>query len=313
MKIYDFKNIEKIYLNGDIHGEWGEFFYHITSNLRQKSKEISNTNDIPLKPWDFDDKNDLTPHSFKDSIIIVLGDCGIGFESPNFYKLLFEKQNKILAEYNTHVLLIRGNHDNPIYFNNELINYSNIKTLPDYSVLLTKFGDMLCVGGGVSVDRMWRKQQEARINKYKKPNSKHRKELYWKDEMPFFDEMYLNGLKDKDINITTVLSHTAPSVAEPKTKDGIVNWLMYDKELSKDIDIERQTMDDILNTLQNNGHDLSIWCYGHFHDDFFNKVDNVFFIGFNHEINLTPYDSLIKSPLYKNFFQEKNEGAIEPF
>ena len=57
------------------------------------------------------------------------------------------------------LILMRGNHDNPDYFENRLIDYPRMKTIPDYCVIQFSGNNILCIGGAVSIDREYRETQ----------------------------------------------------------------------------------------------------------------------------------------------------------
>ena len=108
-------------------------------------------------------KNQIKTYKITDSVIIFAGDIGLGFEKTEHYKQIFPKLNKVMKMQGNVLLFVRGNHDDPSYFQEEKINYSNIKSIPDYSVInfyqdwddemkeSPKFS-ILCVGGGISID-----------------------------------------------------------------------------------------------------------------------------------------------------------------
>ena len=239
MKLYDYSNIEKLFTVGDIHGEFSTFFRVIKNNLKYnkdeykedvhplikaEQEEIERQNarfrDVlynfgdddgmprPISPKRNYNRNGL----YNNSVIIVAGDCGFGFSKLEYYNDILTKANELFFNTNTHIIFVRGNHDDPKYFNEELINFSNIKTVQDYSVIKTMFLTTLCIGGAVSVDRLWRKQQEIRLNRYSK-SKRHR--LYWEGEECFLNENIIQELDDNNIKIDSVVTHTCPSFCLP--------------------------------------------------------------------------------------------------
>ena len=198
--------------------------------------------------------------NLKDMLIVVAGDCGIGFSnSMNYYDSVFIPINTIAQANNLEILLLRGNHDDPKYFSEGIINYSNVKTIPDYYVIDKH---ILCVGGGLSIDRILRKERDTSRNKY----TSNKRYSYWEDELPIYDEDKLNKITD---SIDTIISHTAPSFF-PLTDDiGIQDWIKYDPELAIDLKKERGEMDKLYNYYK---HHLKNWIYGHFH----HKMDGVY-------------------------------------
>lgn len=297
MKIYDFSSIEKIYVVGDIQGEFSTLMSYLNRGFREKMsdddihpKELEkrkrdeersrlamerrihnqgiriNAADMMPKniPSDFTIKaKDLSLYS--DAIFISAGNNQIGFNSDSYYEKVFDKMNEILAKNNTTLLFIRGNNDDPSLFREEKINLSNVKTIPDYSVIKTKYGNILCVGGGLSVDRVWRKKQQDRLSSI---SSNKKKTLYWKDEMPIFDGDKMNELSESGIKISGVVSHVAPTFAFPDIADSLDDWCSKDADLAHDIENERLVMDKIYDSLRSMRNRPSFWFYGHY------KVDN---------------------------------------
>ena len=249
MKIYDFRYKKKLVFKGDVHGEFSSLFFYI------KTKPLNN------------------------SLIIVLGDCGIGFNKPKYYEYIFEKENEYLAQNNIHILMIRGNHDDPSYFNEEKIDYSNIKTIQDYSVILTQQGNILCVGGAISSDRTWRKREEERINKYRK-NSSFIKKLYWENEAPYLNNEIVNFLQSNNLKVTILATHSSPSFnLSSLSTNHINNWALVDENLVDDIEAERQVLDSLFTLLKDNNHNIEFWYHGHYHqlyEWYFDNGDVVF-------------------------------------
>lgn len=266
VKIYNYYN-KRAYVVGDIHGHF----------------------DII--------KNQIKTYKITDSVIIFAGDIGLGFEKPEYYKQIFPNLNRTMKAQGNVLLFVRGNHDDFSFFQEEKINYSNIKSIPDYSVVnihqdwdeemkeTPKFS-ILCVGGGVSIDRQHRLDvEEASVIEYKywHPNAskeeieKHRKKCYWSDELPFYDVDKLDEITKEGYNIEYVVSHTAPDFCYPYTKKGIESWMRLDENLEKDVDFERNTMTSIYNYLINHKHILTGWYYGHFHSHYESYYDNVKF------------------------------------
>ena len=219
-------------------------------------------------------KNYVPFSPYSNSIIFVAGDCGFGFNKEKYYTDLLEKYNKIMSYNNITIIFVRGNHDDPQYFDGEKINLSNIKAVPDYAIVETKDKNILCVGGAISTDRVWRIEQEKRINRFKSTNPKR---LYWNNEAPVLDKEKMDEIfKDYD-RIDYVISNTAPSFAIPSEHAGLSEWEGKDKDLRADVRNERLTMDRIFEYLRDNNRKPLYWAYGHFDMSFIEKRSETWF------------------------------------
>ncbi len=188
----------------------------------------------------------------KDSDFILAGDVGLGFHSKEIYEDWMSEWNEQLKKDGNTVYFLRGNHDDPSFWNNDRINFSNIILIKDYDVLRLKNKNILCVGGALSVDRKYRKEGST----------------YWTDEEFVLDEDRLN--KYTDINI--VVTHSAPEFSYPRgyDTDFLKSFYYGDPELRMDLMMERAEISRMYSVLthktlfkQNN--DIYAWYYGHFH------------------------------------------------
>lgn len=239
MSILDCSNYNSLCISGDIHGEFRTLMFNI------KRLEIEN------------------------SVIILAGDCGVGFEKNLHYAQLYNTLAKTLEATNNLLILIRGNHDDPAYFDGKKIDFERMKCIPDYSVVLAAGRKVLCIGGAVSIDRKYR-LQTMDIDKLR---GREPKPLYWEDEAAVFNSQVLSKLRDMAID--TVVTHTCPSFCHPVSKEGIGSWLLQDSELRNDLNAERGEMDKIYNQLIADNHPLRSWYYAHFHQSHTEFIDKV--------------------------------------
>lgn len=255
---------EYIFCVGDIHGDFNAIAY----NIKQ--------------------------YDMHNSTLIFCGDCGFGFNKQEYYRQEFKTIEKVCNERNCHCIFIRGNHDDPSYFNGYIeLNTDHIHLIRDYTVIqFIKISDrlplhnVLCIGGGVSVDRSMR---IATTEKKAKEYLKYHKgidfntaitacsQLYWSDERPYFNKDVLTHITENNIKIDCVCTHTCPSFCEPVNKDGIKSWLETDKTLEEDLNKERKVMDDVYNFLIENEHPLTSWYYGHYHFHSFFTINEIKF------------------------------------
>lgn len=186
-------------------------------------------------------KNIVKP--FKDTVFIIAGDCGFGFhdtKEDKIKRMLKAMLNDFLEKRNLTLLFIRGNHDNPAMFTDELFS-DRFRLLKDYSMITVDNTDILCIGGAVSTDRRFRKTNKD----------------YWLDEEMIYDGAFI---KDYDI----ICAHTAnrdwiTHLLPPKP-----DWLKIsfdvDKKLSFDVQLENELCEYLLGLFE-----PKYWIHGHYH------------------------------------------------
>ena len=207
----------------------------------------------------------------RDCTIFQVGDFGMGFETMKKDLRTLAYLNRELKTRSIQLYAIRGNHDDPKYFDGS-ISTSNVKLLPDYSTLKVDGQNILCIGGAISIDRKPNTQQ---VDKYGKP-WKGRKEgiNYWTDEGLVYKPELLKDLNDIDI----VITHSAPDFCEPRSKGGLSIWAMEDPGLIEECAVERNNLSKIYDYLKANKCPLKHWLYGHFHSSVREQFENTNFI-----------------------------------
>ena len=210
-------NTTDLIVIGDLHSKWSTLFYYI--------KQLK--------------LNDIT--------IIVAGDCGFGFEKPEYYIQIYNKFKKYLLENNVHILFIRGNHDDPSYFNGDnKINLPNFRTLEDYTVLDFNNKKILCIGGGVSIDRV-----ERTLNK-----------SYW-----YGEEFIFNAELMPVESITHIITHVFFALPQLRKNDLIQEFSKEDDKLILALDIEKKNVELLFNFIKEKGWNIEHWYFGHYHND----------------------------------------------
>lgn len=209
----------------------------------------------------------------KDCDIFQVGDFGVGFEKKNKEIRRLNRLNENLKRRNINLYAIRGNHDDPEYFNGDMV-FSNITLLKDYSIIESSGKRILCVGGAISIDRMSNPEEKM----YNGKSWKGRKEgiNYWVNEKFFLKLDELRNVEKIDV----VITHSAPGFCHPRIKSGIEKWAKYDNTLIQECDQERadiQTMYDVLKLSNNIEH----WFYGHFHHESVEYIDDTKFVLLN--------------------------------
>lgn len=191
---------------GDIHGKWELVFAALDRNLIENCE------------------------------VICVGDIGMGFKAHQSQLHEIELLNNRFKKRNIVFYSIRGNHDDPQYFDGS-IDLSNFKLLSDYSSLHIDNYHLFLVGGAVSIDRAVRSPGKS----------------WWVDETCFFDEKLC---KQCDILIT----HSAPMWSGPNDKQGISYWTDRDTLLWEDCVAERVVHNKLIEICKPSRH----FC-GHFH------------------------------------------------
>ncbi len=239
---FDFPEAKGVVISGDIHGEFNELVFKC-----------------------------CVQYGMTDTVIIVAGDCGFGFEQPGYYESVYNRNRARLSKSNNWILFVRGNHDNPAYFNDYPIKHRRWMTVPDYAVVRACGHEILCVGGAISVDRSYRMNHSTyHLPKKGEPLARN---IYWANEYPVFDADKLDAISE-DFAIDTIITHTAPSFCELTSKGGLfAEMAIRDEDLTEDVMNERQVIDKILDYLSSNHHPLRYWFYGHFHQSW-QAIDN---------------------------------------
>lgn len=239
MKIINLENNNSNIFTGDVHGYF-ENFMHVICNIE----------------------------NFENCNIFVLGDIGVGFYKENYYVNLFNKMNKKLKNKNITLLFIRGNHDDPFYFETDKFNISNIIFVDDFDIVKTKDDNILCIGGAISSDRTIRW-------KFDKLTQQIVNDGYWENEkIKNIPENFGDFIKD--ININIICTHCAPNFIE-NNYTGIPSYYTdRDKTLIDDIINNQQILDNLYNNYFKNK--ILKWYYGHYHYNKFTEFDNVDFI-----------------------------------
>lgn len=208
----------KLYICGDIHGELRTLVWEITVR-----RDIHNAD------------------------IIVVGDIGVGFGKPGGLKALYKRVENKLIDWNVKIWCIRGNHDDPTYFDGS-VQYSQLELLPDHKVVKIGNFTIYPIGGGVTLDR----EKRLKINeRYEKYGSKRR--VYWEGER--FETLTDNLPPKVDI----IVSHMAPLSFRPiPERPDRVDPDIWEEELW-----DRRYLDYVQSEVRS-----GYWFYGHYHKSY---------------------------------------------
>ena len=227
------KNFDKehLYFMGDIHGKYNS-----------------------IKTW-------IKDVNIENSLIIQVGDFGVGFKNFMFDYYDLTLLNEFLKENNNVLLAFRGNHDDKKYFNEIAFNLSNLVLIKDYSVITIKGVNILCVGGAISIDRIFRKTNLS----------------YFKNEGFVFSKKEIEKLYKENITFDIVCTHTSPDFTFPRDMNNIKYFLDKDKTLEKELINERRRMTKLFNCIYDNYNTPEYWFYGHFHNNVTETHKNICF------------------------------------
>ncbi len=247
-QIYNFSDSKCLVVCGDIHGDFNQLVHKV-----------------------------CVQYQMRDTVIVVAGDCGFGFERKGYYENMVKRNSKRMKESNNRIVFVRGNHDNPAYFDGNTFCHQRFVAVPDYSVIRVGGHAALCVGGAISIDRNYRIaawSNACLLNK--KPvaqNDALAPNYYWSNEYPVFNPQLLDQVLSEN-TIDVVITHSAPSFCELKSKLELNGWIV-DDDLYQDIKNERAVMDKLYERLK--GTSVTHWCYGHFHQSWHSSIDGILF------------------------------------
>lgn len=210
----------------------------------------------------------------KKKAIVHVGDFGIGYCSTLDDELeQLSILNRRLMEHNVTLFVVRGNHDDPYFFNTTEVIFTsrmkdegieNIILLPDHTLLSIELKGreapvkVYCNGGAVSIDR----------------TSKIKGTSYWEDEI--FKCPSPEQLENIPNDIDIICTHTRPKGVWPIViNNAVMERYLQDSQLSYDIRTEQSEMLKMFKAIkQKNKHNL-IHIYGHFHKSMKERIDNI--------------------------------------
>ena len=249
--LLSFPETKTIIVSGDIHGDFNQLVFKL-----------------------------CIQYQLTDTLLIVAGDCGFGFEKKEYYEQMVRRNTKRMNQANNWIVFVRGNHDNPAYFDGVMFNFKRFIAVPNYTILQACNHTILCVGGAISIDRIYRinewNKRKYRLHLNDSQENNISRNLYWKNEAPIYDSDKMNAIRTSFL-IDTVVTHTAPSHCELFSKSNLNQWAENDLSLIEDIQFERKTMDMLLHHLKTDNHPINHWYYGHFHQSWHSAIDGILY------------------------------------
>jgi hypothetical protein len=180
---------------------------------------------------------------------VQLGDFGLGFEQPVRDWNTLNPINELLRQSDSMMYVIRGNHDNPAFWYKGCgYHFSNIKFVPDDSILTIE--DKVCyfAGGAVSIDRSRRRQGID----------------YWCGEEYRPDPVLYLGDNKVDILFTHDVYHLCSPYSIQRS-ESVKYFVPMDENLVEDLERSQSVIQklyyDIIKTNPN-----FVWYHGHYHE-----------------------------------------------
>ena len=91
-----------------------------------------------------------------------------------------------MNQANNWIVFVRGNHDNPAYFDGATFYYKRFIAVPDYTILQACNHTILCVGGAISIDRIYRinewNKRKYRVHSNESQENDIPRNLYWQND-----------------------------------------------------------------------------------------------------------------------------------
>ncbi len=185
-------------------------------------------------------------HPIQDSILVCVGDFGIGFEKTFDAEMaILDYINKQMISSGNTFHVIRGNHDDPKYFSKEMedMDFSQLKFSVYNSFELAGY-KTLFVGAAISIDRSGRKEGKA--------------------ISPIPTDL------PNDI-FELIITHNAPNFVNHSSHN------LYDElgnPVKTDVLNDRKILDDLYERQKKT---VKKWFYGHFHNSQFMNLENTHF------------------------------------
>lgn len=224
---------ERLCIVGDIHGEINSLVYDISER-----------------------------YGFLDTAFIIVGDVGLGFNQPGWYDAVYSRNRERLEGRGNIIYGIRGNHDDPEFFNGDKkLDFPSFKTISDYEPLEWKGKIILPIGGATSVDK-----KDRLVENYKWKKKGSNRKCWWPDERP----VKLENLESLPGHIDIIVSHEAPAACGPV----LIREEWMDGEMFENIKEDREYLYKILKEKV-----PERWYFGHHHESYSGTCVNTLYRG----------------------------------
>lgn len=181
-------------------------------------------------------------YDIRNETIIQVGDFGVGFlRDKEQMELYLSSLGEILSDRRITMYVVRGNHDDPNYFNELKIYGRGLILVPDYTYLGIDGQVVLCIGGGVSIDK----------------SARHLGVNYFGDDELMIERPLISH--KFDILVTHVPD---PNIFYDCPKDGLNYWINADPSLKLLLEAEHNILMKLGNKVE-----CKYWVAGHYHMD----------------------------------------------
>lgn len=180
-----------------------------------------------------------------DADIFIAGDIGLGFHHLKQDESDLRKICLTCCQQNIMLYLVRGNHDNPSRWD-EIESLTNVILVQDYETVHVNGKSILCIGGGVSIDR-----------DYRTPGKD-----WWYNEKVIYNEEV-----EAMSGINYVITHVKPDFVPMEGE------LIYDDTIE-----EGNIMAKVFRVLSQSNK-IKAWYFGHYHKRIFHEERGTNFFG----------------------------------
>lgn len=204
----------------------------------------------------------LNFHSVENTNIIQVGDFGLGFKSKYEDINDLDELNRVLEASNNNLYVIRGNHDNPEFWSSSNQDFVPplIHLIKDGEIIKIEGKRILCIGGGISIDRMKRRQDIS----------------YWSEEVINKEIINNCNVDNIDIIVTHVPFVENTIFTPPDESPLVINWDIIEQgDLIFDLEEEQNLLSNLNERVKDNNKNDILWISGHFHNPSYIHKDNI--------------------------------------
>lgn len=219
---------------------------------------------------DIEDYRNNHDKSIKGTIFIVIGKTRIGVTNNYEDEMKrFQYLNEFAKKCEILIGFIRGNSDNPDFFNKMPLVLSNVFTIQDYTLIKTGKYNFVACGGGISFDKKWKIKNKENILSL---NTKIKFNEYFDNENFVYDSEKINEIINCEDKIDGFITFRG---ILNKNDEGFKYWTDDDKDLSDEIQKERDIITSLYKLLKEKKN-ITWWLSCNSHDEIKVKEKGIF-------------------------------------